>query len=458
MLSGVKDQAPLHCMRYLDPKYRYIPLNELDGQLYYEYEHLGRQYKRKVNIKCWLIQYKSKTNVHGSYFLATTISIDKVFEDACKTEYNSFDLCSAEDMVYLKHFFYGHDLTNVNYIIKKDNNIQEISEWLNNLIKELTGKNPLGHYNRHYIIDLCGVDLRQEDRIFDMSLPFTKEDIDKAFSKAYYSKDRKPFQNVIDNWERLAYGLIYGNENNDVVPEDMIRNVLSNSFSNNITERIFAQHKTEVSLQSHFPWPWKSEHNKYIRKASCQPLNNAIVYDMLMVMDAKRQLKQIEHSLSMDTPSSIKNALASISTYLSSNPYHLGEYNKRIQMLYRALGVKKLYLSIKSRGELLADSRCIEMSTRLNTQVLFLTAITALIGIYGLVVSILCSNHETNFNKSDMENCVLSCVSGCNNYCAIIGVLLGLTLSASLIIMAVYAVKSYIKLKEIERHIKELNR
>lgn len=110
-------------------------------------------------------------------------------------------------------------------------------------------------------------------------------------------------------------------------------------------------------------------------------------------MDAKKRLKRIEKTLCLGTPSSIKDALASISGYLNTNPYHLGEYSMRISMLYRTLGVRDLFQSVKEQGELLADARKIEMENRLNSLVIVLTIITLIVGILTLVVNILCCNN-----------------------------------------------------------------
>ena len=205
---------------------------------------------------------------------------------------------------------------------------------------------------------------------------------------------------------------------------------------------------------------WKKENKDKKKEFNEEPLKNQNVFDIFIVMEAKYRLKHIEKTLRQGNPSSIKDALASISAYLNSNPYHLGEYNKRILMLYRKLGVNHLLQSVKDQGNLLADARKIEMENRLNYRVYALTAVTVLIGIFGLIVSILCCNtcDDQSNHLSNMSNYVLDSTCGLTGCCTIIGVLLGLVLAASVIVTCVYQVKSYYKLKDIEEEIRNLQK
>lgn len=185
------------------------------------------------------------------------LSIDKVFENTQKTEYEIADLCSAQDLIYLKLFLYGHNDVYPNNIIEDKSGISfTVTDWFDNIIVDVTGWSPLGHYNRHYIVDVCGVNL-QQDKCFlcKGKQSYTKAELDATFNKLYYGLKRMPYNEVIDDSDKLVYGLINGNENNDVVPSDTLRKALADSFSNNISERIFAHHKTEVFLHTHFPWP-----------------------------------------------------------------------------------------------------------------------------------------------------------------------------------------------------------
>ena len=164
--------------------------------------------------------------------------------------------------------------------------------------------------------------------------------------------------------------------------------------------------------------------------------------------------------LRIGEPQNIKDALASISSYLATNPYRLGEYGQRVKMLYRNMGIIELLNSIKVQGNLLSDAKEIENNERLNRRVYVLTAITVVVGVMSLIVSILCCSTSGDNSKtiSDMCNCIPESTGYIGSCCAVVGVLLGLVLAASIIVMAVYQVKSFYKLKDIEGEIKNINK
>ena len=457
---------PLCLIKYLDAKYKYVRLKDETKTFYYDYKDKGEEINRSVEMEFWLVSFSSRIKRHWSYYLVTTIRIDKSFAKKGTIEFGQKEFCSAQDLVHLKKAFYGDNVNEKDYkglFYYENGNKCDIKTWLDRTIEKITGKNPKGHYGRHYLMDICGVNLWQ-DKPFCWQRRKTKkyghESLKIAFSKAYYSPLAKPYEKVIEDYKEFVYGLIYGNENNTVIPIGTLDESLDDSFSNNLSERIFAGHKTEVFLHTHHPYPWKKENKDKKKEFNEEPLKNQNVFDIFIVMEAKYRLKHIEKTLRQDSPSSIKDALASISAYLNSNPYHLGEYNKRILMLYRKLGVNHLLQSVKEQGNLLAE---IEMESRLNYRVLALTAVTVFIGLLGLIVSILCCNtceDQSNYssNISDMCNCVLDSTCGLAGCCAIVGVLLGLVLAASVIVSCVYQVKSFYKLKDIEGEIKNLQK
>lgn len=464
-LSMAKSVEPLRLIKYLDAGFKYVRIGDRASTFYYKYKLTGKEIERQVDMRCWLVSFSSKIKRHGSYYLVTTIGIDKSFAKEDKKVFGRGEFCTARDIVHLKKAYYGVDKDEVEkglYYYDKGEKFG-IKDWLNHTIEDITDKNPNGHYGRHYIVDVCGVNLWHNKPFFWQRLGtevYSHVGLRDAFSRAYYSPKAKPYEEVIGDYQKFIYGLLYGNENNVALPSDTINEALDDSFSNNLSERIFAGHKTEVFLHTHHPYPWKKEHKTKKKNVNKDPLKDQLLFDMFIVMEAKYRLKHIESTLRQGHPSSIKDALASISAYLNSNPYHLGEYNKRILMLYRKLGVNHLLQSVKEQGNLLADARNIEMENRLNYRVLTLTAVTVFIGILGLTVSILCCNtcSEQSNNLSDMCNCVLDSTVGLVGCCAIIGVLLVLVLAASVIVTCVYQVKSYYKLKDIEGEIKKLQK
>ena len=441
---------PFHLIKYAEAKYSYVELKDDTCTFYYDYEHEGNKFHRCVELKSWLVKFTSRLNPVGNYYLVTTISIDKAFgtEGTEQKILREPYFCKTQDIVHLKQAFYGHE-KGMYYL--ENGCKRSIRKWLDRTIENITGKSPEGQYSRHYIMDVCGIDLGLSKTDID-----SQDKLTDAFSRAYYSKKPLPFEDVIDSYDRFVYGLIYGNENNDVIPPDMLRKTLTDSFSNNLSERLFAGHKTEVFLHTHHPYPWSKEKETKKKRIREDVLNDQIVFDMFMVMEAKYKLNDIERTLRPDHPSNIKDTLASISRYLHRNPYHLGEYNQRILMLYRRMGVSELLKSIKEQGILLSDAKEIEMNESLNRRVYGLTGVTVGIGIMQLMISILCCNNSNN--SETMCDCFFS-GSGSQGGCfAVLGCLLFIVLAASIIVMAVYQVKSFYKLQEMEKELKNRNK
>jgi hypothetical protein len=173
-------------------------------------------------------------------------------------------------------------------------------------------------------------------------------------------------------------------------------------------------------------------------------------------MEAKFKLKSIQENLSKEHPSDLKGALSAMSGYLNVNPYHLGEYGKRTKYIYRTMGVKDLWETVMTQGNLSSSAREIELNEHLSHRVYALTAITVVIGALSLLVSILCCNNSNI--SSDMSNCLYGSAEFQGGCCAVVGSLLFIVLAASVITMAVYQVKSFYKLKDIEGEVKKLNK
>lgn len=373
---------PHRLVKYMDAKYCVVELKKDGCDFYFECNRKGTMQTLKVHLRAWLYHFSSVVNPLGRYYLATTISIDKAFEhESLHDSFGQDIICTSQDIVQLKKASYGGCDTGLyNY---DGSNRRSIQDYLNSLIERITGKNPNGRYGRYYAVDVCGVDFRIGNRIDG------RNHLTDLYSEEYYGREKKPYDEVIKHYQEFVYGLIYGNDNNCVIPNDTLDKTLKDSFSNNISERLFAGHKTVVFLHTHHPFPWKESNNGRKRNLRQDVEHDQIIYDVLLVMEAKLKLKSIEESLQSGYPKTIKDALASISKYLSANPYHLGEYGPRYKMLYKNMGINDLLESIKEQGNLVSDSKEIENNERLNKSVLWLTAITMIIGGLSLIVNIL---------------------------------------------------------------------
>jgi hypothetical protein len=438
-----------------DFKWKKVEMENVDiPEFHFDYRYKQKVYERFVTLKFWIINFKSSLNNKGRYYLVASTCINKAFtHQPPESPLNQNDLCSLQDVVHLKQSFYGGDEEREMYYQNEKGKHVSVLRKLDEVILEITGKDSIRKYGRHYILDVYGVDIKSKTSVGSF------DDLERLFSKAYYSNDTPSYKEVIVDYDKLTYGLIYGNENCDVLPSDTTTCALAGGFSNNKSERLFAGHKTLVYLHTHHPYEWEPEKENWTKsiKNNFDIISgNFLLYDICLVMEAKIKLKAIQENLSKKHPSDIKGALSSMSGYLNVNPYHLGEYGRRTKYIYRTMGVKDLWGTVMTQGNLSSSAREIELNEHLSHRVYTLTAITVVIGALSLLVSILCCNNS--FFSSDMSNCLFGSAEFQGSCCAVVGCLLFIVLAASIVTMAVYQVKSFYKLKDIEGEINNQNK
>ncbi len=384
---------------------------------------------RQVTLRLFLVKFISEQlNPDGRYYLVIGTGIDKNFTDGTP--------CSDKDLIYLKKAFYERREAGLYSGIVS---VTYFYEWLSTLVKQIGGYNPDGHFNRHYVLNIKAA---QDD-----------------FDKDYYGGEAKPYEEVIVEADRLAYALLYGNDNVEVVPEKTIQDTFKDSFTNNFTQKMFAGNKTIVFFKTHSDTVNRCEKN--VEPPFDANFGTALnVFDICFVMEAKFKLKSIQRLMRGFHPFRTRKVLASISVYLNINPFHLAEIKKRTDYLYEALGVNALLQTVKEQGSLLSESSTAQLAHKLDLRVLLLTILMTILAGLQLIVSILCCNICDYNSKtiSDMCNCIpesAGCIGSC---CAVVSVLLGFVLAASIIVMAVYQVMSFYKLRNIERELRSLNK
>lgn len=380
---------------------------------------------RKITLHLYLVKFvSSQLNPKGRYHLVLGTGIDRKFSDDT--------VCDEKDLIYLKKAFYEQGNKGLQ---SPTAGIPSFNDWLSSVVEDISGRKPNGHFNRHYIVNIKA----------------TKGDFDKE----YYEDEPKRYEKVINGADRLAYALLYGNNNIEVVPEETINEAFKNTFTNNISQKMFAGNKTIVFFKTHSDIKCCFEEGNREKPFDYNFGTALNVFDICFVMEAKFKLKSIQKMMQGHHPFRTKRALASISDYMNVNPFHLAEIKKRTDYLYEALGVNSLFLTVKEQGVLLSESSTAVLSFKLNTKVKWLTVLTVLLAALQLVVSILCCNNSNN--SSSMCDCFFGGTELQGSCCAVIGCLLFIVLAASIIVSCVYQVMSYFKLKDIEREIKNQN-
>lgn len=412
-----------------DGEIDYITLEEHGHTFKYEFEDK----RREIDLKVFLIRHVCSINTNGRFYLVVGTGIDMVFKDG--------HLCNETDLIKLKKAFYERDREGLFYEIG-DETIA-LRTWLDKKLEQIAGQEYKGKYGRHYIVNIQAVATSNQNNIAEQ------------FAQEYYKTEINvpSYNEVLCNADKLAYSLLYGNDNISVIPDETVRDAFKDTYFNNKAEKLFAGGKTIVFLKTRHEKPETIPRVNRLLPLDVNIQGLINILDICMVMEAKHKLKSIQKMMRNNHPSEIKDALADMSQYLSKNPFRLSEIDKRTEYLYQTLGVKKLYDVVMKQGELLSEASNIRMNISINMRMYVLAGITLGVGGLDLLMSILCRNSSNQ--SSYMCNCLFGGAEPQSGCCAVVGVLFGLMLAACIITMLVFQGKSFYKLKNIEKSIRE---
>lgn len=399
---------------------------EVSQDFYYSYRYHGRDYTRKVELKTYILRY-----IHHSfaqYYLVVGTGVDKVFDRS-----NPKDLCTDQDIVQLRKAFYSQGNEGLHYS-DQGQTIHFFQDWLNKQIENISGVNPDGHFDRHFIVNVVGVNTSTNVK--------TTKDLDENFNKEFTSEPYQPLDNVIPDCDRWAYGLIFGNDNYERVPDQQVRNVISIPFSNNVTERTYAGYKSIVSIRSHYHRTLNGHANiDHLNRIDLPHAHN--IAAICHIMHIKRQLQRIRAMLNRSSASEIRTALSDIAMLIDFKPTGLRELDGKFEYISRTMGINRIFENLRQMGTLKADANNIKNTNKLNTWMAALTAATVLIGLFQLINSQY-SNNTTTMHTFD---------SICIQIGVLVLILLGVALCVSIIVLAIYQVKSHSKITEIRNKI-----
>lgn len=395
-------------------------------EFYYSYKHNGDEYTRKVGLKAYILRYIYQSFAH--YYLVVGTGINKVFDRT-----NPQDLCTEQDIVQLRKTFYLQGNEGFHYPDQRPT-IYFFPDWLNEQVKNVSGVNPKGLFDRHFIVNVVGVNTSTNVK--------TTKDLDENFYDAFTCESYQPLDNVIPECDRWAYGLIFGNDNYIRVPDQQVRQVISIPFSNNITERTYAGYKSIVSIRSHYHCSFKD--NPYHGNLYGIDLPHAHnIAEICHIMHIKRQSQRVRAMFDHSSASEIRTALGDIAVLIDFKPTGLRELDGKFEYISRTMGINRRFANLRQMGTLIADANNIKNTNILNSWMAVLTSVTVLVGLFQLI------NSQYTNNTTTMPTF--------NNICAQIGVLvlilLGLALCVSIIVLAVYQIKSHSKITEIRNKI-----
>lgn len=419
---------PYEAERYNNAICEYHDLN-ISQDFYYSYKYGGKDINRKVELRTYILRYIYHS--FSQYYLVVGTGIDKVFDRS-----NPKDLCTEQDIVQLRKAFYLKGSEGLHYPTQRPTTCF-FPDWLNEQIENITGVNPNGHFDRHFIVNVVGVKT-------SVNVNTTLE-LDLNFREAFDSENFQSLDNVIPECDRWAYGLIFGNDNYKRVPEQQVRKVISTPFSNNITESTYAGYKSIVSIRSHYHCSFE-DHQYEDDLYGIDLLHADNIAAICHIMHIKRQMRRIQDMLNCSSSSEIRTALGDIAVLIGHKPTGLRELDGKFDYISRTMGINKRFANLRQMGTLIADANNIKNTNKLNTWMATLTAFTVLIGLFQLVNSQY-SNNTTTMHTFD---------SICIQIGVLVLILLGVALCVSIIVLAIYQVKSHSKISEIRNKINSL--
>ena len=384
---------------------------------------------RMVELKAFLVRYRQKKCQNEySYYFVIGISIDKLFLDnpAKPTQNIKCLLCTQNDLVFLKRAFYE---TSDQGLFYPDNSRQlEFHPWLDQTVAWILGKKTHHVVLKYSIIDIVGLDV--DDKTWT-----TKADLDNAFSKRYYDHGVQNLSNELKghsrrycNIERFAYGLIYGNDNFYRVPSTEYKKALGGGYSNNRSEITYAGHDTILTIRSHHSFHYEPTNTKRLH-LQCDELRNVQnVMEICDVIKTRLQMCFLRHSLNTSDAAQIQDTLLAIAKEFNSSLFHLEELDRKIDFIYRALGLNKEFDELRQMSALASDSAKIKTDRIRNRFLTFLSVATVLLTLIQVIQNFPSKYQETMCNCNCNDSVTIQLDSSTLSLFLMIVILIGVVL------------------------------
>ena len=359
---------------------------DVERIFYYKYKPYGasKEVTRNTSVTARIVRYKTSTHEREYlYYLMLTAELDKYYQSEYPVRSVDERLYSIDDVIQLKKAIYEDTL----FYPQKDSTVK-FHKWFNQLANDAEkGPNKANRSLPYALVNLHAVNIPESKQL---SPPKTENDITTAFDKAYYCE---PVPTVIDvlrnDHMKLAYGLLFANDNYRRVPPEEVNRVIGTNYSNNKCEVYYAVSASILWVHVHSSFDASTPRHKELYFGDT-------LFEMCEVMAAKRKLAQIRRLLTVSTAQDIKHALASLATYLETNTFNLPELDYRLNCMFEATGINEEFSALKAMGELEADSSNIGQVHKQNVMIGVLTAITVLLGVINLLPFMMNVNSNNN--------------------------------------------------------------
>ena len=345
--------------------------------------------ERLIKLKVYIFRYKpiaTDKKSHPKHFLVIGTGIDKLFE-GYNTPINTNDYCDCTDLVMLKQSFYSkHNKSNKYsglYYPQNDSTIFH-REWLNKLVHDFDSEASAVIKFDASITDIRTVALTASQNISD------KAKLQAVFEYCYVNSPCLSYNKALDvDVDRLAYGILVGNENFANLPDDFVTSFKRDSYSNNLSERIFAASNSLLYIRTHHPYLDIKKDVISNLSMTIKDLDERTVYELCHSLYIKEELIAIRNQVNMKSKSEIvKEASDKLAYLLNLQLFNFHEADSRANILWGGLGITKLSQETDQYVTRYLTNNRFAYSKKQNRWMGCLTVVTIVIGFLALIVTL----------------------------------------------------------------------
>ena len=345
----------------------------------------NNQRERQIQARVYIVRYMPSPK-ESEHFLVVGVGIDKFFKGDTNA-INIDDYCDDVDLVILKQAFYSENNKAIErsglYYPKNDPTIFH-REWLCNLVHEFDKEpSPIIMFDAS-ITDIRAVVLASVQGITD------KANLQTVFDTCYLRTPCLPYNKVLDvDADRLAYGILVGNENYARLPDDLIETFKKDSYSNSMSERIFTASNSILFLRTHHPYLDIQKDVITHLDMKIEDLDARNIYELCHSLYLKNEFESIRNQVKKETRSGTIKKTADRLAYLqNAQLFNFHEADRRLETLFRGLGVTKETQDTDKLVNNYLSNKRFSYSRKQNRWIIGLTLATIIIGTLALAVGL----------------------------------------------------------------------
>lgn len=337
-----------------------LPINHIDTQCEFLFRPSKNRHPYSLMVQSYLLKLCPKDSKDTNlWILAIGTHIDKYFKD---TKGQSC-LCTTDDLVRLKQAMTEKGRNGL-YCDKTYPAIY-FHNWVKDLINAIQIVNIKNVSLEYMLVNVKGVSLH-------MPLWF----VDRRFEhKFFYSKRTSLYESLEGDIPRFAYGLQNSNDNYMNATEECLHESFRNSWSNCISERLYAADMNIVFIQSHHPF---SPTGKAVLQNRLSPFNlewQPCIYEMSVAIYLNELLRKLNNKMGDAGPLTIKAAMEYASDMAVKKQFNVSDLDERLNLILSVWKFNKLLDAQIKKGQSKVDTFNLSFMIIVNIMMIVLSMI-----------------------------------------------------------------------------------